>query len=211
MQEPRPIITESKYNSVPPRKNAIFIQYKGSSMNPILQDMDVLYYIPNKRIRPGDVVVTKTLESELKIIHRVISVSVEGIRTMGDFNPYPDNWILKPDQIFGSVAYGYRGKKQFKVHGGLTGLIQMFMFRFKYSAFKATYPILSTIYRNFPISISNLIVCLIRPKLITFKRPNGTELHLLVRGRVIGRRLPGEKWQIKSPFKFLLDESNLPD
>ena len=128
---------------------------------------------------------------------------------MGDNNPRPDSWLLRPDQIVGSVAYGYRGRRRFRVLGGPAGLAQMFQVRLKHLTIKAAYPILSTIYHNF--LISSLVILLIRPRPVAFKRPNGTELHLLARGRVIGRRLPGQKWQIKSPFRFFLDESSLPD
>lgn len=203
------ILTERSYSIISSRENVKFILYTGSSMSSTLQDLDVLYYISNKRIRPGDVVVIKIFGYEHKIIHRVISVGEKGIRTMGDNNPRPDSWLLKPDQIIGSVAYGYRGRRRFRVPGGPAGLAQMFLVRLKHLTIKAVYPILSTIHHNF--HISSLMIFLIRPRPVAFKRPDGTELHLLVRGRVIGRRLPGQKWQIKSPFRFFLDESNLPD
>lgn len=205
----RQILTEMSCNIISSQENVKFIVYTGSSMSSTLQDLDVLYYIPNKRIRPGDVVVIKISEYEHKIIHRVISVGEKGIRTMGDNNPRPDSWLLKPDQIIGSVAYGYRGRRRFRIIGGPAGLAQMFLVRLKRLTIKAAYPILSTIRHNF--HISNLMIFLIRPRKVAFKRPGGTEIHLLALGRVIGRRLPGQKWQIKSPFRFFLDESNLLD
>jgi signal peptidase I len=100
-------------------------------MSSIFQDMDVLYYIYNKRIRPGDVIVFKIPEYEYKITHRVISVGKKGIRTMGDCNPHPDSWLLRPDQVLGYVAYGYRGKRRFSVLNGPAGLVNIFRFRFK--------------------------------------------------------------------------------
>ncbi len=207
MREYHQVLTEQSYKTS--QNNVKFIVYQGSSMSSTFQDMDVLYYTPNKKIRPGDVVVIKIPEYEPKIIHRVISIGEKGTRTMGDNNPHPDRWLLSPDQIIGSVTYGYRGRRRFRVLGGPAGLAQMFQVKLKHFTIKAVYPVLSTIYHKFPIS--SLMVILIRPKLIAFKRPNGIEMHLLARGRVIGRRLPGEKWQIKSPFRFFLDESNLPD
>jgi hypothetical protein len=169
--------------------------------------MDVLYYTSNKGIRPGDVVVIKIPEHAHKIIHRVISVGEEGIRTMGDNNPHPDDCLLSPNQILGSVAYGYRGKQRFRVPGGPAGLAQMYQVRLKRLIIKTVYPVLSLLYHSF--HISSLVILLLRPRKVAFKRPDGTELHLLARGRIIGRQLPGQKWKIKSPFGFFLAESSL--
>ncbi len=209
MRESHQILTKRSYNNIFSRENIKFIVYKGSSMSYTFQDMDVLYYIPNKRIKPGDVVVFKISEYDQKIIHRVISTGKEGIKTMGDYNPCPDSWLLRPDQIMGSIAYGYRGRRRLRVLGGLAGLAQMFQVRLKRLTIRAMYPILNLIFYNFPIS--DLTILLIRPISVAFKRPNGTELHLLARGRVIGRRPPGQEWQIKLPFRFFLDEDKLPD
>jgi hypothetical protein len=178
-------------------------------MSSIFQDMDVLYYIPNKRIKPGDVVVIDIPRYEYKIIHRIISVGKKGIKTMGDSSPQPDNWPLKPDQVLGYVAYGYRGNRRFRVLNGPAGLANMFLFRIKYLTIRALFPFLSAIYRNYPIS--NLVMHLSRLKLVAFKRPSGIELHLLCRGKVIGRRPPGKKWEIKPPFRYFIDENSLPD
>jgi hypothetical protein len=191
------------------REEEKFIVYYGFSMSSTFQDLDVLCYIPKKKIRPGDVVVINMPKNGHKIIHRVISVREQGIRTAGDCNPYPDRWFLSPDQIMGSISYGYRGRKRFRVLGGLAGLVHMFQIRFKNRTIKLVNPVLKIIYYNFPLS--RLMKYLIRPRLIAFKRPEGTELQLLVLGKVIGRRFQGQEWQIQPPFGLFLHESILPD
>lgn len=163
------------------------------------QELDVLCYKSNKEIKPGDVVIINIPGYKHKIIHRVISAGEQGFRTMGDFNPRPDSWLLKPSQIIGYVVYGYRGSKRFKVHGGLRGLIQMFNVRLKYLIIKTIYPFFNMIFCNF---MFHLKLHFIQPQFIAFKRPNGTELQLIILGKVIGRQLPGQKWQIIVPFKF---------
>lgn len=209
MQGYHQVFTEQSHEITPSRHNVKFIVYQGSSMSSIFHDMDVLYYTPNKRIRAGDVVVIKIPESKQKIIHRIISVGKKGIRTMGDCNPYPDNCLLSPGQILGTVIYGYRGRRRFSVSGGPVGLARMYKERLKRLIIKSACPVLSSLYHSF--HIYRLVIFLIRPKKVAFKRPDGTELHLLSRGRVIGRQLPGQKWQIKSPFRYLLDENSLPN
>lgn len=196
-------------STISSRENVKFILYKGSSMSSTLQDMDVLYYMPNKRIRTGDVVVIKKSEYKNKIIHRVISVNKQGIRTMGDCNPCPDSWLLKQNEIIGSVVYGYRGEKRFRVFGGLVGIALMLQVRLRHRILKVIYPILSMIVYYFPVN--RVIIHFIQLKVIIFKRPNGTETHILFWGKVIGRKSPGQKWKIKSPFRFFLEESSLKD
>lgn len=209
MQEYHQVLTERSNRTIPSRDNMRLIVYQGSSMSSIFQDMDVLYYVPNKRVRPGDVVVIKIPEYKYKIIHRVLSVGEKGIRTIGDNNPHPDSWLLSPDQILGSIAYGYRGRRRFRVLGGQVGLAKMYQVRLKRLIIEIAYPVLSLLYHSF--HISSLVIFFLRPRKVAFKRPDGTELHLLARGRVIGRQLPGQKWKIKSPFRFFLDESSLLD
>lgn len=208
-QEYHQTSNEQSCSAISPREDEKFIVYNGFSMSFIFQDFDVLCYVPKKRIRPGDIVVINFPEKNYKIIHRVISVGKQGIRTAGDCNPYPDKWILTPDQIMGYISHGYRGRKQFKVHGGLLGLFHRFQARLKNRAIKLVHPVLNIIYYNIPLSC--LMKYLVQPRLITFKRHNGTELQLLFLGKVIGRRFPGEEWKIKFPFKFFLHEASLSD
>jgi hypothetical protein len=94
-----------------------------------------------------------------------------------------------------------------RVPGGPAGLAQMYQVRLKRLIIKTVYPVLSLLYHSF--HISSLVILLLRPRRVAFKRPEGTELHLLAWGRIIGRQLPGQKWKIKSPFGFFLDESSL--
>lgn len=209
MPETRQAFTKQTKKTMSSQESVKLIVYSGTSMSSIFQDMDVLYYMPSKRIRPGDVVVINIPGYEYKFIHRIISVGKNGIRTMGDCSPQPDNWLLKPDQVLGYVAYGYRGNRRFGVLNGPAGLANMFLFRIKYLTIRAVSPFLSAMYRNFPIS--NLVMHLIRPKLVAFKRPGGIELHLLCRGKVIGRRPPGQKWEIRTPFRYIIDENSLHD
>jgi signal peptidase len=74
------------------------------SMDPTLEKYDVvltqrLYLTPDV----GDIIVFDVEESRLPVVHRIISVSDKGIRTMGDARKFPDGWVLTEDQINGEL------------------------------------------------------------------------------------------------------------
>ena len=49
-------------------------------------------------------------------------------------------------------------------------------------------------------------------RVISVNQPEGTELHLRLGRRVIGRWLPGHNgWQIRRPFRLFVDEAALPE
>ena len=51
-----------------------------------------------------------------------------------------------------------------------------------------------------------------KPRVISFNRGEGTELHLFMGRRVIGRWLPGKSgWNIRRPFRLFVDEESLPE
>ena len=48
-------------------------------------------------------------------------------------------------------------------------------------------------------------------RLLYFKRPQGTEIQLLMGKWIIGRYIPpGDSWQIRRPFRIFIDTSALP-
>jgi len=98
-------------------------RYKGPSMLPTFKPGQMLYIRPEQRaIKPGDVVVFQK-ENEY-IVHRVVSVTPEGISTRGDNNPHGDPWLLTPDQVLGVVEKAEDWDKAHAVRGGKTALLQ---------------------------------------------------------------------------------------
>jgi signal peptidase len=191
------------------------INYMGPSMNPTLRSGDGLRIKPydGKEIRCGDVIVFIPLGDGRKITHRVISVDSQGTRTKGDNNTQVDPFVLSPDNIIGRVVYAQRGNKRRKVFGGPTGqlfsvavrALKMFDSRISY----LLRPPYNWIVRTGVFS--RFMHRLIKPKVISLIRPEGTELQLLIGERVIGRLLPGKsRWQIKRPFRLFVDEQSLP-
>lgn len=189
--------------------------YTGPSMNPTLKIGDGLTVIPygDSSIRIGDVVVFHSPERERYIVHRVISVNSRGIRTKGDNNSRADSWILRPEDIVGRVISAQRKSKSITIYGGTRGrLLAPVLWTIKRinvtvsSIFRPIYHYLARtgIARK-------LLSRLIKTQILYFKRPDGTEMQLIMGRRVIGRYFPGkDQWLIKRPFRLFVDEKSLP-
>ena len=192
------------------------MNYIGSSMNPTLEPgvrLDVSAY-HGQKIRKGDVVVFIPPGGDSKIVHRVISVNSDGIRTRGDNRKHEDNWVLSPDNILGRVVAVWRGKRRRRVFSGAVG--QLFGVSIRgiraidvrvSSRLRAIYCRLAkagVLRRWLPSGMT--------PRVISFNREAGTELQLVMGRRVIGRRLKGKTgWHIKRPFRLFVDEEALPE
>ena len=59
--------------------------YSGHSMNPLFKNSDLLQIEPygNKPIRVGDVIVYCPPQEDKTVIHRVVSIGSNGLRTRG--------------------------------------------------------------------------------------------------------------------------------
>lgn len=176
--------------------------YSGVSMNPLLKNMDRLFYIPysKEQLRKGDVIIFNYTSK--KVVHRIISARDSIIMTKGD-NNYLNVESIYPSQIIGRVIYARRGPKKINIYGGMTGRIQCMMnisLEFRKMLFRPLRPIY-----NFMAKSGAVRFLRIRPQVLVFSRPSGTEIQLLVGKRVVGRKPPQGNWQIKPPFRLFLD------
>ena len=192
------------------------LNYIGPSMNPIFKAGDRLKIISNihAKIRAGDVVVFISPDDGSKVVHRVVSVNSDGIRTRGDNCNHEDDWVLRREHILGQVVAAQRGKRRRRVFGGRIGQLFGLAIRAIHaieasvsSGFRPTYDRLAMagVFRRW------LPACM-KSKTISLSHPAGTELQLLMGKRVIGRWLPGmTRWQIRRPFRLFVDEKTLPE
>jgi len=191
-----------------------WIIYTGSSMNPAFKNGDMLYIAAyeSRKIRQGDVAVFLSPKDGRQVVHRVSLVDSQRIKTCGDKADRIDPWILSPDKILGYVRYMRRGKKQKKVHGGLRGelfaMVVKGMNRIKTKMTPLLKPVYGWICRTG--IVRRLLQKLLKTKVLSFDRSGGEELILLLGSHVIGRRFSGHpQWQIKPPFRLLVDEKAL--
>ena len=89
------------------------INYIGTSMFPTLKTGDILRVVPYKErtVRMEDVVVFHSLYGKTSIVHRVVSVAKECVRTKCDNNNKMDHWVLYTEDIIGKV-YAQIGKTE---------------------------------------------------------------------------------------------------
>ena len=184
-------------------------------MKPIFRDGDGLTVEPygGRKRRVGDVVVFYDLENDQKVIHRIACIRKEGIRTRGDHNASVDDWILEPGEIVGKVIFARRGNRKIRVWNGLAGQIQALAFRAGRKMDCVLSFLLHCPYRW--LSRMGLVRRLMgenpRIRILPLQRPDGMEFHLFFKNRPIGRRRPGSStWEIKRPYRLLIDESTLP-
>ena len=191
------------------------INYTGPSMNPTLKAGDGLFVVPygNRKIRIGDVVVFSYPERSHKVVHRVVAVNSQGVRTRGDNNINIDPWVLLPEDIIGRVVSTQRKSKSLPIHSGARGIITALALWPLTRVILTVTRILHPVYHM--LAGSGIFIkfnwFLPKTRVLSFHRPGGTEYHLLMRNRVIGRRLPGkDQWQIARPFRLFIDETSLP-
>jgi signal peptidase I len=189
-------------------ENLKAIVYTGPSMNPTFQNLDRLFYAPykNSKIKRGDIIVFLDREKRGKVIHRIKCVNTRGIVTMGDNNSQPDPSILTSDQVIGRIICGKRRNETIRIHNGFLGTIQATNVRWIREMKNALYIILKPPYYY----LSGKLKLPIRKRVLEFQGPEGKELQLVVGRVMIARLLPGERWQIRVPFRLFLDESDLP-
>ena len=176
--------------------NPTYVTYTGPSMNPILKAGDLLEVTPynGRQIRCGDTILFFCPEEERNIVHRVIALGSQGIKTRGDNNLYCDPWSVVPEQIVGYVKRAQRGRRWHRIPGGHAGRLAAMFVRATRCA------LASLMFRRLPAT-----------KIIAFRRTEGTELQLLMGRRIIGVLAPGEStWVIRWPFRLFLDEASLP-
>ena len=194
----------------------LFITYTGPSMNPTLRAGDTLHVRPyeGRDIRPGDVIVFRHPENGRRFAHRVISVDARGIRTQADRHRKADRFVLTPDHIIGRVIAVKRGSSQRSVWGGPVGRLVGTTLEIINTVKAAIAHLLYPLYER--ASKSGIVRRWIRGRLkirvVSFERPGGKDLQLLLGHRLIGRRLPTKShWHIRRPFRLFVDEASLPE
>ena len=185
------------------------ITYTGASMLPTFQEGDALNIAActAEELRPGDVVVFKSLKKNRLIVHRVFCKEKKMILTRGDNNSDVDIEPLQYEQILGKVISARRLGDDIPIQQGLRGQYRSSVLRILKSANHGVSFLLHHPY-HFLANLnwlSRISWFRSRIRIISYKRQAGEELQMLFGSRVIGYRRAGKTdWQIKKPFRLLV-------
>jgi signal peptidase I len=191
------------------------LNYVGPSMHPTLEVGDGLQVLPyhGRQIRCGDVVVFPHPSKQSLVVHRVVRVDGQGIRTRGDNSPADDPWVLAADRILGQVSNVRRRGRQVALAAGPQGRLAGAVSRFRNQVRRAVSVGLRPAYGYFSRRRLSgrwpALRCSVR--IVQFNRPQGVERQLFLGRYRVGRLAPGAtQWQIRPPFRLLIDVRSLP-
>jgi signal peptidase I len=188
------------------------ISYAGPSMNPTLKVPDTLKIIPYhdpSEIEIGDVIIFKSPSKDINIVHRVVSISADGIRTRGDNNSKIDQFIIKFENISGKVISARKGKRDRVIWNGQAGQVYCLAIR--------GYHLIIRLLRKlghlpYLLLARTHIFCKFLPvekeaKVVMFTNSK----QLIWNGRRIGIFMPRKgKWHIYPPYRLFINEDKLP-
>ncbi|MFQ5615134.1 MAG: SynChlorMet cassette protein ScmC [Anaerolineales bacterium] len=207
--KPTPLHTLKLDGSVLP------VVYTGPSMYPTLRDRELVDVVPyeDRPVCPGDIVYFQPPEGNHAVIHRVIRVTPEGIRTRGDNNPIADPYLIQPADITGQVVAVRRDQRQQPVAGGRRGYLTFYGARLTRLPSRLSTRLMHGIYHGLAKTglFHRLLPSNFRPRLVAFRTRHQKYLKLMMGERVVGQYDTRRKqWHIRRPFRLFVDESALP-
>ena len=188
--------------------------YTGASMNPTLVEPELLHVEPygERQVRPGDVVCFRSAGDDLTVVHRVVTVGPDGIRTMGDSNPAADVRVLRAAEIIGRVTTAQRGTRRRTVRGGWQGLAAFRLARLFRGMRRRAGSVPQKLYNLAADAgpLDRLLPRSLRPRVVRFEARQRVFLKLLMGRFAVGqyddRR---ERWRLSRPLRLFVDEQAL--
>ena len=191
------------------------VVYTGPSMNPVLEEPDLLEVRPygSRAIRTGDVICFHSPAENKTIVHRVTGISAAGIRTRGDNNPSADPGLVQPEQVIGRVITALRGQRHRHIAGGSAGRITRICSQVRRNVliragimYRIARPFLictRTVFRSGSFGM--------RQRVVLFSARNRITLRLFIGNRLIGEfHSKKAGWSLRFPFQLIVDVKDLP-
>jgi len=186
----------------------------GPSMYPTLRSGDGLKLRTYQRptdMRIGDVIVYPHPHRPVDVVHRIINIVPDGVITRGDNNNLIDPYTVGFDEIKGKVVAVKRGARTLAMAGGLVGRCRhKLMLARKYAM-----PYIKMPPRLVSDGITRWGLLRIFHPLLNLRilriESSGRQRWILMAGRkAIGtRRSAAEAWQIRFPYKLVIDPGRL--
>lgn len=177
--------------------------YSGSSMSGTFRPGDIIHWAVmnnSSELHPGDVVVYKNPVNETMVVHRVIDIQNDGIRTAGDHSPEPDQCKINHADLLGKAVTYDRDGRTCSVRHGFIGLAR----RYRLLGLKN----IKLSLRNITSAVTPFISwnrCRPSIKKVCFSSPNGRTYKYLWKRKVIAVSVPSRQiWQCRFPFSLFL-------
>ena len=197
------------------KQQIIYIPLSGPSMTPTLLEFDLLEVQPydEQSVQIGDVVAFQLSRGAKHIVHRVLRVGPQGIRTLGDNNLYEDPLDLETEALTGRVIAVWRGQKRRNVYGGQAGRLIARTVRITRTLDRSISRVLRSTYHALARrgTLRAVLPRSLRPRVVRFGNTEHPSMMLLFLGRVIGRYdVDRRQWVIRRPYKLIVEEDLLP-
>ena len=212
--QPMPELLDPETPKEIPR--AVHYIYRGTSMNPTFYEPELLTVYPYKNIEKplkGDVICYHTEGKAEHVVHRVIAVKDDEIRTRGDNSRNPDQYTLTAADITGRVVSSSRNGKKRLIYGGTAGIINMQINRISRDVNRLMTRLLRKIYHGLA---DTGLLRRIKPaglcfKVVVFSRFSLRYPKLIMNGRTVGNfDFRKGCWTIKRPYRLFVDAKSLP-
>ncbi len=199
-------------------RSTFFCAHDGSSMNPTLCQRDLLEVAPYGPLAPriGDVVLCLPPGADRAVVHRVTTLSAEGIRTRGDNNGNDDPWLLRPGDIVGRVIAAHRASRRRAIHGGRLGcgwaLAVCWVARLRRRMLPALRPLRALVSPVLSgLGRMPVLPRAWRPRVVALGPPDRAIYRLMVGTWLAGQfDITSRRWIIRRPFRLWVDPSALP-
>lgn len=190
------------------------ITYTGTSMFPTFVDGDRLIYRRQNIYRGGDVILYLEPDSEERyIIHRVIRVEGDNLRTAGDNNPETDHYILEQKQVMGRIVKMTRAGQETEVWGGKRGFLCYWYARKGRGFIQALYYQIAPTYLKAAGLINPILSSVVttRPVIVILK-DSRIRIWLCVFHHCAGWwNHTAKEWYIRPEYRFFINPAQLPD
>jgi len=188
--------------------------YTGASMSPTLVEPELLQVRPyrGERVRPGDIVCFRSPDGGRTVVHRVVAVEAQGIRTRGDNNERDDEWVSPAADIIGRVTAAQRGTRRRNVPGGWRGLAALRCARLGHGIRRRTGTVPHKLY-DLAAGLGpfdRLLPRALRPRVVRFDARCRVLLKLMMGRQAVGQYDDQRAvWHIRRPFRLFVDERAL--
>jgi hypothetical protein len=155
------------------------------------------------------------------VVHRVVEILPEGLRTKGDGNDTVDEWTVAPEWIVGKVVRARRARRWRPVRSGFRGAMRARLqgVTIRWRRFYRRTKLKSFVRRQ-GLRVESVLSLLLRRsdrfrrlvagrlRVVLVEKAEGERRYLLWRDRVVGDSLQGS-WRVEFPFTFLAREPEM--